>query len=361
MKRSAKLLRIGGTWRQWILLALLTGVYLGGFIPLFPYMGGSIGIFQNLLVLLGGWILGFSGGAAYGIGLSVASIPLWRANTGFSMAASVTAIVLAFPVAASAAWIHGVWRNTRQQYEELQVAHRELSAARQKLAQSEKLAFLGEMAAGVAHEINQPLSIISMSAEAALMDIEQGQTANVAADLRKIVSEVHRAGQVIFRMKSMGRRAPDEERFPTAINEIVAAALTQFREPFQVEGIVLRTEYCADAPVVTCHASQIEQVFTNILMNAMDALRGAPRREIAVRTLYLDSMGAVEIADTGPGISSEAMPSIFEPFFSTKEVGKGSGLGLSIGYRIVQEHGGDIEVESKPGGGTRFRILLPIG
>jgi len=359
MKNYAKYIRVGGDLRQWVLLAVLAALYLGTFIPLFPYMGGAIGIFQNLLVLVGGWILGYFWGSVFGVAFSMATIPFWTATMGFSMASNVSSFLLSPPVACASAWIHQVWRNTREQYAALQKAHRDLASAREKLGHSEKLAFLGEMAAGIAHEINQPLSIISMSAEAALMDLERGKSKDIVADLNKIVTETQRAGQIIFRMKSLGRRAPAEQRLPTSINDVVQATLGLFQNTFQTEGISLRTELCPDSPFVVCHAVQIEQVFTNILMNAKDALREAQKRDLLIRTFRRDSMAGTEISDSGPGIPPEVLPNIFEPFFSTKEIGKGSGLGLSISYRIVQEHGGEIEVESEIGSGTCFRILLP--
>lgn len=242
--------------------------------------------------------------------------------------------------------------------------------AEQQVIQSSKMATLGEMAAGVAHELNQPLAVLKMVANFFVRKSRRGELPE-PEDLQrmteKIVGNVDRATKIIEHMREFGRK-PNLQSTEVLVNDVLHRACDFFSEQLKIRDIVLKWELDADQPPVLADPNRLEQVFINLLVNARDAIEDkctgmecAPRnRIIRLRTRSNARHVVAEVIDTGPGIPKEVLGRIFEPFFSTKEVGRGTGLGLSICYDIVTDYEGTIHAFSKPGHGARFVVTLPI-
>jgi two-component system NtrC family sensor kinase len=230
--------------------------------------------------------------------------------------------------------------------------------AQDRFSQAEKLAAIGTLAAGVMHEINNPLATIAACAESLELTHEDA-TPDVQEGLRLIQSEVQRCKGIVDSLLDFSRpKAGDKSLMD--INAAIDRTLfvlkhhTRFKK-LQVQADLDRTL----GPAVYANEEQLVQVFMALLLNAMDAMH--ERGTVTLRTCLSDDGQSVaaEIVDQGEGIRRADVPKLFEPFFTTKPPGRGTGLGLSICYAIVAEHGGRIEVDSTPGTGSVFRILLP--
>jgi C4-dicarboxylate-specific signal transduction histidine kinase len=258
------------------------------------------------------------------------------------------------------AMIH-IMGDLRDTTAEIQRREQELRDKQEQLVQAGKLATLGELTTGVAHELNNPLNNTSLFVGNALDLIELGVTDNerIVRELRQALQQVWKATQIISHLRTFGRAAP-VSREPVSLKRVIEGALSLVQEQLRLHQIEVALDLGADEPVVLANAIQLEQVFINLLTNARDAVVEAPRKAIRI-SASVDAV-AVEIAviDTGHGIASGLEGRIFDPFFTTKEVGKGTGLGLSITYGIVKEHGGTISVASTPGEGATFLIHLPL-
>ncbi len=244
----------------------------------------------------------------------------------------------------------------REQAAERAKAYRELKALQARLIQSEKMSSLGRMAASVAHEINNPLGGIVVFS--CLLLEQTSQDFPGRRKLETIVREASRCRDIVRSLLDFARPGEGVRR-KADLNEIVQAALEVLRgQPlFRDIGVVLELE--RSALEVHCNSSQLQQAFTNLLVNAAEAISG--RGQITLRSWRDPSTrrAAVSFADTGCGIPPESLTQIFEPFFTTKQEGHGTGLGLAIVYGIVERHGGTIKVDSRPGQGTTFTVWLP--
>jgi PAS domain S-box-containing protein len=255
---------------------------------------------------------------------------------------------------------------------------RQVEEQRVRAAQIDRLQALGEMATGIAHELNQPLNGIRAFAEGLQIGIDRGWPV-VAAELRttmgEIITQVDRITEIIDHMRTFARPEPEGETRTFALAEPVEGALKLMGAQLRVHGIVVYTEIAADLPPVRGRPNAIEQVLLNLLSNARDALDDRLRRQrageagtdadwrpaVTVRALA-DASGTdlrLEVADNGAGIPPQIVERLFEPFFTTKEVGKGTGIGLPIIRGIVESHGGRVEVDSRPGDGATFTVVLP--
>ncbi len=242
--------------------------------------------------------------------------------------------------------------------------------AEQQVIQSSKMATLGEMAAGVAHELNQPLAVLKMVANFFTRHTNKGLTPNqdqLRQMTAKIVNNVDRATKIIEHMREFGRK-PNLESTDVQVNDVLRRACDFFSEQLKIRDITVNWELDADQPPVLADPNRLEQVFINLLVNARDAIEdkcsgkdcAEADRMITLRTRSNARHVVAEVLDTGPGVPKNVIGRIFEPFFSTKEVGRGTGLGLSICYDIVTDYDGTIHVFSKPGHGARFVVTLPI-
>ncbi len=280
--------------------------------------------------------------------------------------------------------------------EELKRANEELKTHKDLIVQSEKLASIGQLAAGVAHEINNPVGFVTsnlgtiqeyvttMGSILKLYD-ELEQTDPSASDQREALQEkiravkeeedlefilddlgnvleesmdgVKRVTEIVQNLKSFARQ-DSQERRPLDINEGIESMIKMVWNELKYTCEVERD--FGEVPLVQCHPGQINQVVMNMLVNASHAM-GSEGGTITVGTRATGNEVEIRISDTGSGIPEEIRNRIFDPFFTTKDVGKGTGLGLSISHGIIQDHGGRIEVDSEVGKGTTFRIYLPLG
>ena len=223
--------------------------------------------------------------------------------------------------------------------------------------QAEKLASLGTLAAGLAHELNNPIGIISSRAELALLDAEsRALPEDVAEDLRVIHRHAQRVARIAHGLLSFARHSSGEQG-RVDLNRVVDETLLLVEKMIVTDGIALRRALAPNLPPIWGDANALQQVVMNLVTNARDAVKGGG--EISVETgLTTDPPGGVRliVSDTGPGISPEILPKIFDPFFTTKA--QGTGLGLSISYGIVREHQGTVDVQSRPGEGTTFALTF---
>ncbi len=241
----------------------------------------------------------------------------------------------------------------------LQATNKELKTTQAQLIQSGKLASLGEMSTGIAHELNQPLTIINMHAEIGIKHIHSGNYAALEQHINQIRKQIERASQIINHLKMFGRDTHLIELIKEDMNHIIENSLLLISAQLKLRNIKVRKALASDLLWVNCQPLQIEQVLTNLITNARDAMDSTAQKQITLRSFLQENQVVVEIEDTGEGIPKTIQKQIFDPFFTTKELGKGTGLGLSISYGIIQQYGGVIEVESEEGQGAIFRIKLP--
>lgn len=224
------------------------------------------------------------------------------------------------------------------------------------LAQSEKLAAMGQLAAGVAHEINNPLSAIIANTQLLQRDLPPEDDRQESVDL--IARAGERALRVVRNLLDFARQ-DKYELTPTDINDTLENALALVQHQLATQSIRLLTDLAADLPRVEASRDHLQGVWLNLLLNARDALNDQSG-EIRVTSRRVGNELHVTVADTGMGITPEKLPRIFEPFYTTKAPGRGTGLGLAMCHRIVKQHGGHIRVDSRVGQGTLFTIILPL-
>ncbi len=248
----------------------------------------------------------------------------------------------------------------------------ELEDAQAQLIQSEKLGAIGQLAAGVAHELNNPLGGILGYAQFTLeklkkRDIEsttQKDLTSYTKYLTDIEKQARRCKNIVQNLLRFSRSSKTTEFIDVSINSVIEDTCTFVEHQLHMNQMILKINLDDKLPLIQANAGQLQQVFTNLIINAMHASK--PDTEIEVKTRFSPPLGefdgAIEISciDQGSGIASSDIKKIFEPFFTTKDVGKGTGLGLSVSYGIIKEHGGEIKVDSQIGKGTNFTIIIPL-
>jgi signal transduction histidine kinase len=249
-----------------------------------------------------------------------------------------------------------LYRDSQRQLEKLLSVLDELSRTQAQLVHSEKLASLGVLAGGVAHEINNPLMVILGRTE--LMLMEESQPADVTRNLETIRQETERIAQIVQGLLTFARKSRQDKSEPVNVNDLLERTLMLGEHQLTVGNVQVVKELEPDLPVIQANPGQLQQVLMNLIINAHHAMPEGGK--LAVRTGTVPGGRVyVEIEDTGIGISAEDMGRIFDPFYTTKEEGKGTGLGLSVSRNIVESHGGIIGVQSTVGVGTIFRVVLP--
>jgi signal transduction histidine kinase len=246
----------------------------------------------------------------------------------------------------------------------------EREMARQ-LSNAEKLAAIGRLAGGVAHEINNPLGGILAFAQILLRD--ECPPDEQREYLREIEKSAFRCKAIVEALLRFSRQSPSAPRVLLSINDVVRESLTLVSYKYAASDVVIRCHLEDRLPPVMGNASQLEQVLVSLLSNAFDAITtmaadavgtvpasAQARGAIEVRTSIVGGSLELEVADTGLGIDDADLAKIFDPFFTTKEEGRGNGLGLAVSYAIVREHGGRIAARNRPGGGALFVVTLPI-
>jgi len=248
----------------------------------------------------------------------------------------------------------------RETTAEVQRREQELRDKQEQLVQAGKLATLGELTTGVAHELNNPLNNIGLFVGNAvdLIELAVTEKGQIVRELSHAMEQVGKATAIISHLRTFGRAAP-VSREPISLRQVIERALSLMREQLRLREIEVTVDLGPDEPMVVANAIQLEQVFVNLLTNARDAVAESPRKAIRIAGSVGSATVEIAFADTGHGIPSGLERRIFDPFFTTKQVGKGTGLGLSITYGIIKEHGGTISVLSPPGAGATFLIHLP--
>ncbi|MCK4413563.1 MAG: HAMP domain-containing protein [Candidatus Eisenbacteria sp.] len=249
--------------------------------------------------------------------------------------------------------------------EKVEQRSRQLSHTQQKLIQSDRMASLGQLAASVAHEINNPVSGVlnfSMLMQRILKEdgIPPERVAEFQRYLQTVSDETARVGRIVSDLLSFSRRSAPQ-RALADVNRIVEHTIPLIAHKLQLGSVALELSLGPGIPELLCDRAQIQQVVINLVMNAGEAVQSGG--QVMLRTRLASDGGAVilEVEDSGSGIPEEYRSKIFDPFFSTKEEGKGVGLGLAVVYGIIDAHGGSITVESAVGRGTIFTVQLPLG
>jgi len=233
----------------------------------------------------------------------------------------------------------------------------ELGKTQIQLLQAEKMSSLGKLAAGVAHQLNNPLGGITLFAKLILeeYDLEEG----AKEDLRRILKDAKRCRDTVKELLEFTRQTRHLMQ-PYDVNKSISRTLFLLENQVLLQNIEIEKDLDSSLPSVQADTQQLNHLFMNIILNAVQAMEG--KGKLAVKSYRLPDGNKIriEISDTGQGIPEEILPHIFEPFFTTKEEGEGTGLGLSLVYNIVENHGGNIKARSNPGEGTTFIIELPV-
>jgi signal transduction histidine kinase len=221
--------------------------------------------------------------------------------------------------------------------------------------QNEKLTSLGLLAAGVAHEVNTPLAVISNYIQMLAKQLPSGDPRQQL--IEKVVKQTFRASEIVNNLLNFSRTGATEFT-EVNLNSVVEEVLTLVAHPFRTAQVRVTRNLQQELPAVLGSNNKLQQVFLNLFLNARDAMPSGGIVEI--RTAAHNGSVEVEIIDTGGGIPRENLHRIFDPFFTTKSSGRGTGLGLSVSYGIVKEHAGKVDVRSTPGKGTSFRLEFPV-
>lgn len=278
----------------------------------------------------------------------------------------------------------------QQRHDELQSTYRRLAGTQEQLLQSEKMASIGQLAAGVAHEINNPIGYVHSNLgtlqeylgalftliechESALQSDDPAAHRDdvrarrerldidfILGDLPKLLAEsregIERVTKIVQDLKDFSYAGRDEAMRPSDLHKGLESTLNIVWNDLKYK--VRLEKHYGEVPLVECHQSEINQVLMNLLINAGQAIEN--RGSIIIATGAENGEAWISIADTGCGIAPEALQRIFEPFYTTKPIGRGTGLGLAITYSIIAKHHGRIEVSSQPGAGSAFRVVLPV-
>jgi signal transduction histidine kinase len=244
--------------------------------------------------------------------------------------------------------------------QQLETAYQELKSTQRQLIQSEKMATVGTLAGGMAHEINTPLGTILTNTEMLLKEIKNKEQ---MASLELIEEATKRCRDIVQFLLKYSRQAPVEFQ-PVELDKIIDDACFLLEHQLSNNGITINKEY-NPMPKIEGNANELEQVITNLILNSKDAIiktynEKRDKGNIQIRVYQKEKSLFIEIQDDGCGIPKKYIDRVFDPFFTTKDIGKGTGLGLSVSQRIIERHNGEIKIESEPGQGTMVRIELPI-
>lgn len=238
---------------------------------------------------------------------------------------------------------------------------KQLETKQEQLLQSRKMASIGTFTSGIAHELNNPLNNISLTAESLMEDFTEMTREEALEMMMEILAQAERASQVVKNLLEFSRT----ERpllLELSIDDVLDRTIKLIKNQIMVTGIYLKRENSDDLPPIRGRSQDLQQVFINILLNSIQAMKDLSGENIiTIRTGFgPDGYIRIDFSDTGIGIKTEDMKHIFDPFYTTKPVGRGTGLGLSLVYGIIRTHGGYVEVKSEIKIGTTFSIYLPI-
>ena len=253
------------------------------------------------------------------------------------------------------------WTRTLEQRVEQKT--RELKRAHEHALHTEKMASIGKMAAVLAHEINNPLSGILTYAKLLRKWIEsedagKGHRQDIRESLDLIAAESRRCGDLVKNLLTFSRTTPINFQ-PTNLNQVIDRSLRLIQHQLDLAGIHVQAALEPDLPLITCDGAHIEQVLLALMMNALDAMPQGGNLWVTSRLYREENSVRIVVRDDGCGIPAEILPRLFEPFLTTKQTGRGVGLGLAISRSILERHNGTIEVQSEVGRGTTFTVTLP--
>ena len=232
----------------------------------------------------------------------------------------------------------------------------ELTSRQEQLIQSRKMAAVGTLTAGIAHELNNPLNNISLTVETLLEDYEETPNEQKKKLLRDIFTQVRRANVTVRNLLNFTRH--EQPKFTNmTVAQIIDATMKLAANELKLAGVKIRIDIEPNLPEVSGNLHNLQQVFLNLFLNAIQAMPAGG--ELTITAALEDGIIRVAVRDTGVGIPEDALGKIFDPFFTTKTEGEGTGLGLSVSYSIVEKHRGRFEVESRPGEGSTFHVILP--
>ena len=366
-------------FKSYLILLLFLFLLLLGFLPLFRVIEDGTFLVFALLPLIAGGLLGFRLGILYWMlqCLLTSFLAVMAGKTVddfFSM--GIFTYILTLALAAGMGKISDLNKRLRHELKERKRIQNELRQTLEErkqtqvqLIQASKLASIGELASGVAHELNQPLMVIRTMCQMRLRNHPKENRPSpdkIFEDLELVFNNTNRMMKIIDHLKTFSRK--DERNFePIAVNDFVRNCFIMLGEQLRLRNIKLKLNLTESLPPIMGNAIQLEQVILNVMVNARDAIEADHLQKnvggvIEVVTGMCKAVPTdveIFIKDTGCGIMAD-VGKIFDPFFTTKEVGKGTGLGLSISYGIITTHKGKIEVTRTGPGGTTFRIALPV-
>jgi signal transduction histidine kinase len=321
---------------------------------------GDLYLLYFLTILMAGftrqvWQVAATAGAAsllYGL-------ILWTSPVGHDVAQEALLLRIPFLILVSV-FVSLYALSARRRAVRLMTAEKEIAFMRDKLTEAERLSVMGEVLAGVVHEVNNPLTSILGYSDLELRDSASALPPATREALEIILEQARRAKRILEDISVFSRQEPTTKR-PADVNAVLREALRLESYPLRMKKIDIDTDLEENLPSVLADDRRLLQVFLNLFINAQHAMadhRGEGR--LTVRSRLEGGRLRIEIEDDGPGIPEHVLPRIFEPFFTTKAPGKGTGLGLSLSYGIIQDHGGSIRAENTPEGGARFIVDLPM-
>jgi len=235
----------------------------------------------------------------------------------------------------------------------------ELEVHQEQLVQSRKIAAVGTLTSGIAHELNNPINNIVLTAEALKEDFRQLNQEEALGLIQDILVQSERASEIVKGLLDFSRSEHPEFE-PLDIAPVVHDTLKLVRNQMTLSGIQVKEDFPPGLPPFQGDRKSLQQVFLNLFINAIQAMLDGGTLAVKARPSEDGQWLKVEVTDTGLGIEPEHLPRIFDPFYTTKQVGRGTGLGLSVTYGIVEKHGGHIEVRSEKGEGSTFTVILPV-
>jgi len=235
---------------------------------------------------------------------------------------------------------------------------RELEIRQEQLAQSKKMAAVGTLTAGIAHELNNPINNIVLTAETLREEFHSLSPKEALGLIDDIISQADRASEIVKGLLDFSR-AEYPQFEPLSISSVVRATLKLVRNQISLAGIQVEEDFPPNIPLVYGDKKSLQQVFLNLIINAIQAMPGGGELILRASVSENGEWIKVDVTDTGVGIDSRDLPYIFDPFYTTKQVGRGTGLGLAVSYGIIEKHGGRIEVKSEKGKGSTFTVVLP--
>lgn len=275
-----------------------------------------------------------------------ASAEIWKKATGLTLRVTVN------PITDSEGKVMGLVHAMRDITERKQLL--------EQLLQSENMSAVGQLVSGVAHELNNLLTDVLGYSQLLLRQCDAARKKEIGSDLEAIVSEAQRASRIVQNLLSFAR-THETRKAMVDINKAIRTVIERRSYELNVSNIKVDTEPDPELPRTMADLHQLEQVLLNIINNAEQSITAAGEPGfIRIATSSHDGSVEIRISDNGAGMFANAMQRIIEPFFTTKDVGKGTGLGLSICYGIIQDHGGNISMQSNPGQGASFLIELPM-